>query len=88
MPDSTALPSSAVVVDQIETLGYDGRVWVDVEALVASLRGRAHALAAAAGTEPDALERATLLARGLELEGRADALAIGLLDEAAPPDHG
>lgn len=88
MPDSTALPSPAVVVDQIETLGYDGRVWVDVEALVASLRGRARALVTAADIESDPLERATLHARGLELEGRADALAIGLLDEVAPPVPG
>lgn len=76
--------ATAAALDHLDTLGFDGRVWVDVEALVISLQARSDALGTAADLEPDLVERAALHARSTELQGRADALTTALLDGLAP----
>lgn len=75
-------------VDELGSLGWDGRTWVDVDALVGSFRGRAAALDLAGDAEGDPLESAVLHGRAAELVGRADALAVALLDElVVAPDR-
>lgn len=77
-------PAPAVeTVDRLDSLGFDGRTWVDVDHLVASFRTRADALAGAARLERDPCGAAVLRARGRELETRADALLLALLDDPA-----
>ena len=72
-----------VATHDLDSLGFDGRVWVDLDALVLSFRQRSQALGHAAAVEADPVAQAVLTGRAAELDGRADALVVALLDEGA-----